>query len=171
MRKFWRAAEAAILNVEELRDGLDLGVYNAEVKLRPSAGESLGPRHSFRKGIRGTRKLVSAVAVGIRHGKKHPAEAGPAHLVFGREICSTEKGLAVGKQKASERPTALPGDGADGGLIARVNIGALVAIHFDGHEVIVDDLGDFDVFVAFSVNDMAPVASHGANVEEDGLIL
>src|SRR5205814_4719655 len=75
MREFWRAAEAAILNVEELRDGLDLGVYNAEVKLRPSAGESLGLRHSFRKGIRGTRKLVSAVAIGIRDGKEDPAEA------------------------------------------------------------------------------------------------
>jgi len=34
----------------------------------------------------------------------------------------------------------------------------------------VDDLGDFAVFVAFAVDDMAPVAPDGADIEEDGLV-
>src|SRR5256885_16455364 len=119
MRKFWRAAEAAILNVEELRDGLDLGVYNAEVELRPSAGESLGLRHSFRKGIRGTRKLVSAVAGGFRPGKEPPAGGGPAHLGFGGGKCFPAKRVCGGEQKNRERPTAPPRKSRGGGVVSR----------------------------------------------------
>src|SRR5262249_909254 len=35
---------------------------------------------------------------------------------------------------------------------------------------IVDDFGDFGIFVAFAVDDVAPVAPDGADVEEDGLV-
>jgi len=34
----------------------------------------------------------------------------------------------------------------------------------------VDDFGDFGVFVAFAVDDMAPVAPDRADVEENGLV-
>src|SRR5215469_15478816 len=37
MREFWCAAKAAIFDVKKLRDGLDLGVYHAEVELRAGA--------------------------------------------------------------------------------------------------------------------------------------
>src|SRR6202041_4087483 len=68
-------------------------------------------------------------------------------------------------------PSALPADGADGGLVARIDVGALVAIHLHGDEIFVDDFCDGGVFVTFAVNDVAPVAPDGANVEQNGLVL
>src|SRR5207253_9508723 len=112
-----RPAEAAISAVEKLCDGLDLRVDRTEVKFRASTGEALGLRHGFGKRIRGAFKLGSAVAIGLRNSEEHAAKAGAAHLVFGRKIGPPEKRFAVGKQKAGERPAALPGNGADGGLI------------------------------------------------------
>jgi hypothetical protein len=56
-------------------------------------------------------------------------------------------------------------------LIAGVDVGALVAVDFHGDEVFVDDFGDFGVLVAFAVDDVAPVAPDGTDVEEDGLVL
>ena len=56
-------------------------------------------------------------------------------------------------------------------MVAGINVGALVAINFYGNEMFVDDFGDLGVFVAFAVDDVAPVAPDGADVEEDGLVL
>src|SRR6266566_4836742 len=102
--------EAAISAVEKLCDGLDLRVDRTEVKFRASTGEALGLRHGFGKRIRGAFKLGSAVAIGLRNSEEHAAKAGAAHLVFGRKIGPPEKRFAVGKQKAGERPAALPGN-------------------------------------------------------------
>src|SRR5262249_35267214 len=102
---------------------------------------------------------------------ENASETRTAHLVFGGEIGAAEKRLAIRKQKTGERPAALPGDGADGGLVAGVDIGAFVAIHLYRHEMFIDHLGDFDGFVAFAVNNVAPVAPHGADIEKNGLVL
>ncbi len=127
-------------------------------------------RHGVCEGVGGAFKLGALVAVGIGDGEEDAAETGTAHLIFGREISAAEKWLSVGKKKASERPAALAGDGADGGLVTRVDVGALVAIDFHGDEMFVDDLGDFGVFVAFAIDDVAPVAPDGADIEEDGFV-
>ena len=119
----------------------------------------------------GALEFGAAVAVRIGDSKKNAAESGAAHLIVGREIGAAEKGFAVGKQKTGERPTALAGDGADRGLVAGVDVGALVAIDFYGDEMFVNDFRDLGVLVAFAVDDVAPVAPHGADIEEDGLVL
>ena len=62
------------------------------------------------------------------------------------------------------------GHGADGGLVARVHVGALVAIHFDGNEQPIDQLGQARIVVAFAIDDVAPVAPDRADVEQDGLV-
>src|SRR6267378_3191259 len=147
VREFRGAAEAAVLDVEKLGDGFDLRFDDAEVE------------------------LGALVAIGIGNGEKNAAKTGAAHLVFGREIGAAEKRFAIGEQKTGERPAALAGNGADGGLIAGVDVGTLVTVNFYGDEVFVDDLGNFDVLVAFAVDDVAPVAPDGADVEKDGLVL
>src|SRR5882762_5891469 len=114
---------------------------------------------------------VHDAKVEIGDGEKNAAESGAAHLVVGREIRAAKKGFAVGKQKTGEGPAALSGNGADSGLVAGVNVGALVAIDLHGDEMFIDDFRDFGVLVAFAVDDVAPVAPDGADIEEDGLIL
>ena len=78
-----------------------------------------------------------------------------------------KNGFAVGQQKSRQRPAALTGDRADGGLIARIDVGTLVAIDFHGHKILVDNLGDFGVLVTLAVDDVAPVAPHRADIEQE----
>ncbi len=58
----------------------------------------------------------------------------------------------------------------DGGLVARVDIRTLVAVDLHRDKFFVDEGGDLGIVVAFAVHHMAPVAPHGANVEQDGLV-
>src|SRR5215472_13696851 len=154
MRKFWRAAKAPILDVKELSNGFDLCIHHTHIEFRVSARESLRLSDGIRQRICGALKVGALVAKGICYSEQDAAKARAAHLVFGREIRSAEERFAVGKQEARERPATLPGNGTDGGLVAGIHIGTLIAIHLHWHEMFVDDLGDFDVFVAFAVDDV-----------------
>ena len=127
-------------------------------------------RDGVGKGVGGTLELGAFVAVGIGDGQKDAAKSGAAHLVVGRKIGAAKKGFAIGKQKAGKRPAALARDGADRGLIARVDVRPFVAVNFHGDEMFVDDFGDFEVLVAFAVDDVAPVAPDRADIEEDRFV-
>src|SRR5229473_2144273 len=134
VREFRGAAEAAVLDVEELGDGFDLGVDDAEVEIGAGTGEDFGLRDGVGEGVGGAREVGALVAVGIGDGEKYTAETRAAHLVFGRKIGAAKKRFAVGEQKTGERPAALAGDGADRRLIAGVHVGALVTVYFYGDE-------------------------------------
>jgi len=77
----------------------------------------------------------------------------------------------MGSEKSGERPSTLAADGADRGLVAAVDIGTLVAVHLHGDEMLIHNGRDFRIVVGLAVHHMAPVAPHGANVEQHGLIL
>src|SRR5580693_2768538 len=104
------AAEAAILDVEELGDGFDLRVDGAEVKVGASAGEHFRLRDGIRERVGCALELGALVAEGIGDGEEQAAKTEAAHLVFGREIGATKKRFAIWKQKSGERPAALAGD-------------------------------------------------------------
>jgi len=55
-------------------------------------------------------------------------------------------------------------------LITRVHVRALVAVHFHGHKILIDDFGDFGVFITLAIDHVAPVAPHRADIEKNGLI-
>src|ERR1700674_1570523 len=153
MREFRGAAKAAGLDVEKLGDGFDLGVDDAEVEVGAGTGEDFGLRDGIGQRIGSALELGALVAIGIGDGEKDAAESGAAHLIVRREIGAAKKRFAIGKQKTGEGPAALAGDGADGGLVAGIDVGALVAVDFHGDEVFVDDFGVFGVLVAFAVDD------------------
>src|SRR5258708_26536980 len=120
--EFRGAAEAAVLDVDKLGDGFDLGIDNAEVEIGAGAGEDFGLRDSVGEGVGGAFEFGAFVTVGIVDGEKNAAQTGAAHLVFGRAIGAAKKGLAVGKQTTGGRPAALAGDTADLGLEAGVEV-------------------------------------------------
>src|SRR5713226_996732 len=111
VREFRSAAEAAILDVEKLGDGFDLRIDDATVEIGAGTGENFGLRDGVGEGVGRALELGAFVAVRISDGEKNAAETRAAHLVFGRKIGSAEKGLSIGEQKTSERPSALAGDG------------------------------------------------------------
>src|SRR2546421_1973 len=110
-----------------------------------SAGEDFRLRNGVGKGIGGALEFGAFVAIRIGDGEKKAAESGATHLVLGREIGTAKKRFAVGKQEACERPATLSGNGANGRLVARINVGALVAVDFHGDEMLVDDFRELGV--------------------------
>ena len=63
----------------------------------------------------------------------------------------------------------MAGHGAYGGLVARINVGALVAIYFYRDVMLVDYCGQLGIFVALAIDYVAPVAPDGADIEKNGL--
>src|SRR5262249_51703094 len=59
----------------------------------------------------------------------------------------------------------------DGRLVARIDVGPLVAVHLYGYEMLVDDFRDHRIFVALAVNDVAPVTPHRADIQQDRLVM
>ncbi len=92
-------------------------------------------------------------------------------MIIGREICSAIEWLALRREKSGERPSALSTDRTHGDLIATVDIGTFITIHFYWDKSLVYDLRDFWVVIGFAIHDMAPVTPDRANVEQDRLIL
>ncbi len=63
--KFRSAAEAAVLDVEKLGDGFDLGVDGAQIKFGAGAGEDFGLRDGIGERVGGALELGALVAEGI----------------------------------------------------------------------------------------------------------
>ena len=102
---------------------------------------------------------------------QHAADARPSIPLLARNVGAAKIGSAVGSEEGGQRPSALPADGRDRGLIARVHIGPLVAIHLDRDKMLVDDRGDLGVLIGLAVHHVAPVAPDRANVQQDRLVL
>ncbi len=62
--------------------------------------------------------------------------------------------------------------GSSSGTVYRaIPVGPLVPVDLHGHESLVDELRDFRILIGLLVDDVAPVAPHGPDVEEDWLVL
>src|SRR5216117_140441 len=116
--------------------------------------------------------FIALLAIDPRHLAQHGPEAGPAVVVLlRREVGTAEEDFALGGEKRREGPTALARERLHGALVARIHVGPLVAIHLDAHEVAIERLGDARVLVRLAIHHVTPVAPHGADVQQDGLIL
>ncbi len=127
------------------------------------------PRRRQRFGSLG--QILALVLESVGNRKQNAAKSRAVHLIFRRIIGAAIERLTIGHQETGQRPATLPANRADRGLIARVDVGPLVAIHFDRHEMFIDELGDFRILVALAVNHMAPVAPHRADIEQDGFVV
>ncbi len=119
----------------------------------------------------GFQRFVAALAPDLGHGQQNAANTGAAIPIIAGNVSAAKVRAAVGSEKRRERPATLPGDRRDRGLVARVHVGTLVAIHLHRNEILIDHLGNFGIFVRFAIHDMAPVAPHRTNVEQNGLVL
>src|SRR5215831_823344 len=171
MRELWRTPESAVAKVKQLRERFDLRVDDGDVERAVGAAEGFRLRHRIRQRIRRFLQIRAAAFKGINYGQQHAPESRPAKLVLGREIGPSEKRPAIRQQESGQWPAALPRNRADRGLVARIHVRSLVAVDFDRDEVLVDDLRDDGIFVAFSVNDMAPMAPHRADIQQNRFVL
>ena len=100
------------------------------------------------------------------------AEAGTAVAVLGREVGAGEERLLVRGQEHGHRPAAVPLVHGQGGRhVDVVEVGALLAVHLDGDEVLVHERGDLFVLEGLALHHVAPVAGGVADAEQDRLVL
>src|SRR5215831_1416604 len=169
--EFRSVAEAAVGLIELADRGFDNFFDYAGVEFTPRPVEYLGFGNSLRKRLRCFVYVRPFFFKRFGNREEDALEAGAAVSVVGGEVCPSEERLTVRGEEGGEGPAALSGDGADGGLIAGVDVGALVAVNLYGDVELVDEGGDFGVLVALPVDHVAPVAPNRADVEEDRLLL
>ena len=170
MGKLGSVPKTAVAAIKQFGDGLNLRADDGQVKTGMRAREHFRLRHGIGQRIGSFLQVRAFVVEGIGNGHQHTAKSWAAALIFRREIGAAVERLAIGQQKSREGPAPLAGKRADRRLIARIDIRTLVAIDFYGDKMLVDDPGDFRIFVAFAVDDVAPVAPHRANIQEHRLV-
>ena len=171
MGEFRGAAKSAVDYVEALTYGLEGGVdsgvleHVAVLRLHGELAQVLLNLAGVFQGG------VPVVPVEVADAGQEGLVAGPAvHVVFG-EVGAAVEDLALVGEEGGEGPAALARDGPDSALVAAVDLGPFVPVDLNGDKAVVDDGGDFGVFVALTVHDVAPMAPYCSDVEEYGLIL
>ena len=97
-----------------------------------------------------TRSLRVLLPPYLAIASQHAPNPRPSVAIIARNIRAAKIGPAIGREKCRQRPSALAADGRHRGLVARIHVGPLVAIHFHGNEKTVNERGDFWVFVRFT---------------------
>ena len=115
--------------------------------------------------------LLAIAAPRLRDLGKDGTESRMAPAVFGREIGAAEKRLQLRREPDRHRPAAAAGGGLDERHVDAVHVGALFAVHLDGHVIAIHQRGDLFVLEALALHDVAPVAGGVADGKEDGLVL
>ena len=139
MRKLGLRAEAAVARIELRESRAGNLVHQRQGQFAAAAGEALIVLDGGHHACGGLERLVAPLVPHLGHGQQHAAKAGPAVAVVARKVGAAKVGPAVGSEKRGQRPAALPADGRDRGLVARVHVGPLVAIHLHGDKMLVDD--------------------------------
>ncbi len=171
MGKLGLRAEAAVARIELRDDRSGNLVHKGQVQRAPASGKALIVLNGGHHAAGRFQRFVAALAPHLRHRQQHASHSRPPVAVFAGNIRAAKVGPAVGSQKRGQRPAALPADRGNRGLVARIHIGALVAIHLHGHKMLVDERGDLGVLIRLAVHHVAPVAPHRADVQQDGLVL
>src|SRR2546422_8744538 len=110
-------------------------------------------------------------AVIVGDAFEHALHSGASVAVVRGKVRAAVKRLAVRGEERRERPASLPGEGAHGHLVSRIDVRPLVAVHLDGDVALVDDPREFLVLVTLPIHDVAPGAPYRPDVQKDGLVL
>ncbi len=170
VRELRRPGEPAPLGVETRGERLQRGVEHAGGQLSREIGRGLALDAVRERGA----LLVHARAVlgpQLLQEAQEGREARPPVLVLRREVGAAVEGLQVGGQEHAHRPAALTRERLDGAHVDLVEIRALLAIHLDAHEVLVEVGGDRLVLEALVLHHVAPVAGRVPDRQEDRLVL
>ena len=175
-RKLGRPAEAAVPRVEGGSELLHAG------------GKRIDPGDSARTRAAGRRRrlhvtqatdhrigrLLQLTAVGRparRHLPQHVGKPGPPPSRLRGKVRAAEERLQVGGEPDAHRPAAGAGRRLHERHVDPVDVGTLLAVDLDRHEVLVELRGDAGMLERLVLHDVAPVAGRVADRQEDRLVL
>src|SRR5213079_1490357 len=84
---------------------------------------------------------------------------------------AAEKWLEIGRQENTHRPAAAAGGRLHESHIYAIHVRALLAVHFDVHEILVHQFRDLCIFKRLVSHDVTPMARRISDREKDGLFL
>ena len=161
LRELRRAAPAAVL-----------GVVGARAARRPR--RRAAPRVRARRGrleraralqraatIRARLRVDLLALLAPRLARSPPAPGASSAVPWRgcrREVGAGVERHAVGRQERVQRPAAVAGHRLHGVHVDRVDVGALLAVDLDAHEVLVHQRGDLGVLEGLALHHVAPVA-------------
>ena len=128
---FGARAEAAVLRVEGIQRGLHHQGDDARIEVAAVPGETFGVGERSHEAVGFTQNVVAPLFVSVGDGQQDLGETRAPVGIDGREVGSAIEGLAFTGEEGGEGPSALAGDGGNGGLVAAVDVGTLVAIDLD----------------------------------------
>ncbi len=162
--------EASVMAVEFLqRRGHHL-VHDLHAETARVAGKVFVVFNRRHHAARRFHDLVAARLPRLYHAAQHPLEAGPAVAVVAGKIRSPKERLALRSQHRGQGPPVLSADGGHRGLVARIHIRPLIAIHLHRDEILVNHSRQLRILITLPIHHMAPVAPHSSNIEQDGLV-
>ena len=134
--------EPAVLRVGHALDTVKNAADDRRARLLPVRLKSLNPANCLADPVGAGKHICLVGLVGARDALEHPSHSGATVIVVRRKIGASVKGLAVRCEECSEWPPALPGQRAHCGLIAGINVRALVPIDFHRNVVLIDNPRD-----------------------------
>ncbi len=171
-RELGGAYEAAVDLVETLKHALHHGGEPAGWGVGVGVGEAGDVGQHAADPAGELVDLVGPIGPHRRHPAEDVVEARRAVAGGGGVVGATEEGLALGGEEHGHRPAAAAVlEGLDGLHVQLVDVGALLAVDLDAHEVLVHGRGDAFVLEGLPLHHVAPVARAVAHRQEDGLAL
>jgi uncharacterized membrane protein YbaN (DUF454 family) len=169
-RELRRGAETAPAHVvaagEQVEGGVcrALGVGSARAVAAVVRGQLLDEVRRLRRDAR----AVAPPRLG--HRGEHLGERRHAIAALGREVGAAVERLQVRGQEDGERPAAAAGHRLHGAHVHRVDVGPLLAVDLDRHELGVEEGGDRRILERLVGHDVAPVAGGVADRQEDRFV-
>ena len=156
--------EADIHLLQSLREN-----RGAEIRIRARAcareiPESVGDLRGL-----GT-DLWLLILPGIGNAFEHGEKTGAAKGVLRREVGAANERFEIGREPDAHRPAASARGRLHEGHIDAIDVGALLAVHFDVHEMVVHVRGDLRIAKGFALHHVTPVAGRITDREEDRLV-
>ena len=166
LRKFGRAAQAAVDGIEHVADlrrrGIELAQADGDFAGRPRL---LGKPRQQRVAV--LRDLVRFFAEQPRHFAQHVGESRPPEARRVRKISAAPHRLALRRQEHGERPAALLAKQMQRVHVDLVDVGPFLAVDFDVDEQFVHHARGRFVLEQFMRHHVAPVAGGIADRQQD----
>ena len=112
----------------------------------------------------GRLQLGPAIPPSLADGCQQPQE------VRLRKVGTAEERLAGRREQAGHRPATLAGQCGGGGHVDRVDVGPLLAVDLDRHEVPIEVIGYLGVLERLVRHDVAPVAGRVTHGQQNRLV-
>ncbi len=170
--EFWRAAESAPPGIElasQLRrhQRQNRTIWHSVIRRLLRGVLLKGEEHLLRIVCH----IVVPFAPQLGHSSQYRFETGHPLDRLRRKICSAKEGLQVRCEEYAQRPPAPAGHQLDRRHIDLVDVRPLLAVDFDGDEVLVEDFGRLRILERLTFHHVAPVAGRVPDRQEDRLVL